>query len=171
MGYSGVIWQYHPSDMYIHLHKICFIVDGIRYGYISFRANSALISMVDFSVDIVAPKKYFRWKFKVRLKFICADFQFFPTFSEYDIIILVKSFHGNSSLTSCSSWSDIKPNHPVRIIDVTVMMSWHGRFPHYWPSFEKKSVDSLVLLTWKSHWINELPVVTHVTSLQCFLWT
>ena len=34
--------------------------DGIRYSYMSFCAKSELISMVDFSVDIVASKQYFR---------------------------------------------------------------------------------------------------------------
>ena len=33
--------------------------DGIRYNHISFCAKSASISMVDFSVDIVAQKDIF----------------------------------------------------------------------------------------------------------------
>ena len=49
--------------------------DGIRYNYISFCAISASISLVDFSVDIAASKKYFRLKFQVEFKFICAKFQ------------------------------------------------------------------------------------------------
>ena len=50
--------------------------DGIRYSYISFCAKSALISLVDFSMDIVASKKYFRQKLKGELKFISAIFTF-----------------------------------------------------------------------------------------------
>ena len=34
--------------------------DGIRYSYISSCAKSVSISPVDFSVDIIASKKYFR---------------------------------------------------------------------------------------------------------------
>ena len=56
--------------------------------------------MVDFSVDIVVSKKYFREKFKVELKYIRADFQFFPTFSKYNITILASISHGNRSTTS-----------------------------------------------------------------------
>ena len=69
--------------------------------YISFCAKSVSISQVDFLADIAASKKYFRQKFKVELKFICAEFQFFSTYSEYDIItILVNISHGNGSLAS-----------------------------------------------------------------------
>ena len=50
--------------------------DGIRYSYISFCAKSASISLVDFSMDIVAWKKSFRQKLKVELKFISAIFTF-----------------------------------------------------------------------------------------------
>ena len=74
--------------------------DGIRYSYISFCAKSASISLVDFSVDIVASKTYFRWKFKTELQFICAKFQIFSTLSKHDIVILVSISHGNRSLTS-----------------------------------------------------------------------
>ena len=50
--------------------------DGIRYSYISFCAKSASISLVDFSMDIVAWKKSFRQMLKVELKFISAIFTF-----------------------------------------------------------------------------------------------
>ena len=68
----------------------------------SFCAKSASISLVDFSVDIVASKTYLRQKFKVELKFICAEFQIFSTFSKHDITILWNMSHGNRSLTSYS---------------------------------------------------------------------
>ena len=74
--------------------------DGIRYSYISFCAKSASISLVDFSVDMVASKKYFQQKIKVELKFIWAEFHYFTTFNEYCITISVRIFHGNRSLTS-----------------------------------------------------------------------
>ena len=55
-----VIYQHYPCDMYINLHAIGLTgVTKIRYSYISFCAKSALISLVDFSVDIVASKAYF----------------------------------------------------------------------------------------------------------------
>ena len=59
---SRVIWKYHPSDMYIISHTIGSIDDGIRYSYISFCAKLASISLVDFSADVVASKKYFSVK-------------------------------------------------------------------------------------------------------------
>ena len=95
------IWQYHPCDMYIHLHTICLIgVTESRYGNISFCAKSASISLVDFSVDIATSKKYFRWKFKDELKSLCVEFQFFSALNQYNITILVGISHGNRSLTS-----------------------------------------------------------------------
>ena len=39
-------------------------------------------------------------KFKVELKFICAEFQIFATLGKHDIIILAIIYHGNRSLTS-----------------------------------------------------------------------
>ena len=74
--------------------------DGIRNSYISFWAKSASISLVDFSVDIIAPKNIFSKSLKVELKFICAKFQIFSTFSKHDITILVGVSQGNRSLTS-----------------------------------------------------------------------
>ena len=50
--------------------------DGIRYSYISFCAKSASISLVDFSMDIVASKKKFLQKVNIELKFISAIFTF-----------------------------------------------------------------------------------------------
>ena len=72
-------WQHNPCDMYINLYAI---------------------SLVYFSVDIVASKRYLRYKFKAELKFICAEFRIFSTFSKRDITILMNISHGNRSLTS-----------------------------------------------------------------------
>ena len=94
-----------PRDMYIHLHTIG-LTGGIRYSYISVCAKSASISLVDFSVDIVASKRYFRLKFPVELKFICAEPQIFSTFSKHAIIILEGIFHGNRSLTSYTHFAN-----------------------------------------------------------------
>ena len=64
--------------MYIHLHTHRFNWrDGIGYSSVLFCANSASISLVDLSVDIVAPKKYFRQNFDIEIESICAEFQFF----------------------------------------------------------------------------------------------
>ena len=71
--------------------------DGIRYSYISFCAKSASISLVDFSMDIVASKKSFLQKLKVELNFISAIFTFDKNmksciFSHSGIISLVYLF-------------------------------------------------------------------------------
>ena len=71
--------------------------DGIRYSYISFCAKSASISLVDFSMDIVAWKKSFRQKLKVELKFISAIFTFYKNmksciFAHSGIISLIYMF-------------------------------------------------------------------------------
>ena len=92
--------------------------DGIRYSYMSFCAKSASISLVDFSVDIVASKQYFRWKFKVELKFICAEFQHFSTLSKHDIIILVIVSHGDRSLTSYSTLTTLPKTAAVHCVPV-----------------------------------------------------
>ena len=55
-------------------------LDGTRYSYMSFCAKSASISLVDFSVDIVASKTYLRHEFEVELKFISIEFQIFSTY-------------------------------------------------------------------------------------------
>ena len=49
-------------------------------------------------------------KFKVELKFICAEFQIFLTLSKHDITILVIISHGNRSLTSYDTWQN-----PMRV--------------------------------------------------------
>ena len=75
--------------------------DGISYSYISFCAKSASITLVDFSVDFVSLKKYSQHKSKVKLEIIWADSQFISKSNKYDITILVvRNFHGNSSLVS-----------------------------------------------------------------------
>ena len=69
-----------PRDMYIHLHTIgsTGMTELIRYSYISFFAKSASISLVDFSVDIVASEKYFRQKFpQSSLSLFVPSFRFF----------------------------------------------------------------------------------------------
>ena len=66
----------------------------------SFCNKSASISLLDFPVDVMASKKYLRQKFKVELKFICAEFQIFSTLRKHDITVLVSTFHGNRSMTS-----------------------------------------------------------------------
>ena len=71
--------QFHETadENLIYVYFVCHLTtlpcdltvfnwrDGIRYSYISFCAKSASISLVDFSMDIVASKKYFRLKFQV----------------------------------------------------------------------------------------------------------
>ena len=51
--------------------------DGIRYSYISFCAKSASISLVDFSVDIVASKNKSGKSFKSSLSLFVPSFRFF----------------------------------------------------------------------------------------------
>ena len=87
--------------------------DGIS---ISFCAKSASISLVDFSMDIVASKKYFRQKLKVELKFISAIFTFDKNMKSCILPILVL-FHWHICLCVCISF--IKP-----IIDVQRKPSW-----------------------------------------------
>ena len=51
--------------------------DRIRYSYIVFCAKSALISLVNFSVDIVVSKKYFVSSFKLSLRLFVSSSDFF----------------------------------------------------------------------------------------------
>ena len=90
--------------------------DGIRYSYISFCAKSASISLVDFSMDIVAWKKSFRQKLKVEPKFISAIFTFDKNMKSCILPILVL-FHWYICLCVCISV--IKP-----IIDEQRKPSW-----------------------------------------------
>ena len=90
--------------------------DGIRYSYISFCAKSASISLVDFSMDIVAWKKSFRQKLKVEIKFISAIFTFDKDMKSCILPILVL-FHWYICLCVCISV--IKP-----IIDEQRKPSW-----------------------------------------------
>ena len=60
-----VSFVYHLTTLPLwHVYSFAYDMfnwrDGIRYSYISFSAKSASISMVDFSVDIVASKQFFR---------------------------------------------------------------------------------------------------------------
>ena len=74
--------------------------DRIRYSYMPFCAKSASISMVNFLAILLRRNNIFSKKFKVELKFICAEFQIFSTLSKHDITILVIISYGNRSLTS-----------------------------------------------------------------------
>ena len=115
--------------------------DGIRYSYISFCAISASISLVDFSVVIVVSKTYFRQKFQIELKFICAESHIFSTLSKHDIAILVSISHGNRSLTSYRRgsevalgdvWYEIEPLHSKSIRCVSISQGWSNVHFNYW---------------------------------------
>ena len=71
-----------------------------RYSYFSFCAKSASISLVDFSVDIIA----FGKSLKSMLRLFEPILSFFSTFNKYDIAILVTFSHGNRSLFSYLPW-------------------------------------------------------------------
>ena len=98
---SRVIWKYIPCYMYIHSHTIGLIgVTELGTVTFHFALKSASISLVDFSMDMVASQKSFfgqslRWDYV----FLCQG-QYFLTFNKYYIIILVRITHGNRSLTS-----------------------------------------------------------------------
>ena len=77
---------------------------------------SVLISMVDFSPDVLAWKQLLLPKFGAELKIICVHFQNFLTPCTHAIINYVHIFHGSTSSTSYS-WKMV-------IYDRQIAASW-----------------------------------------------
>ena len=90
--------------MYIHLHTICLTgVTELGTVTIHLSPNWRRFHWSISRWIFLLRKNIFGKKFPVELKFICAEFQIFLTFSKHAIIILEGIFHGNRSLTSYSS--------------------------------------------------------------------
>ena len=128
-----VIWQYHPHDMHIHLHTISLIgVTGL---------GTVIFILCQIGVDFTGRflggyccvEKHFRRKFKVGLKVICAEFQFF--FQHLPDMILPFYFlsisNQNGSLTSYlfmptilyQYWSTL---NLCNVCYDTLWALWHG---------------------------------------------
>ena len=87
--------------MYIHLHTID-LIGAPELGTVTchFAPNQRRFQWLISRWILLRRNNIFSNKFKVELKFICAEFQIFSTLSKHDITILVIISHGNGSLTS-----------------------------------------------------------------------
>ena len=74
---SYVIWQYHPCDMYIHLHTIG-LIGMTELGTVTFILRQIGVDFTGrFLGGYYCVEKISSVKFKVELKFIWAEFQIF----------------------------------------------------------------------------------------------
>ena len=96
-----VIWQHYPCNMYIHVYTIG-LTGATELGTVAcnFAPNQRRFQRSISRWILFCRNNIFGQKFKVKLKFICAEFQIFSTLSKHDITILVIISHGNRSLTS-----------------------------------------------------------------------
>ena len=98
---SCVFWKYYSFYMYIHSHTIGLIgVTELGTVTFHFAPNRRRFHWSVSQWILLHRKNIFQLKFKVELKFICAEVQYFSTFNKYHITILVRISHGNRSLTS-----------------------------------------------------------------------
>ena len=96
-----VIWQFHPCDMYIHLHTTG-LLSGIMYSSILFCAKSASISLVVFRWWILLRRKNIFGKSQQSgLSLFVQSFSF-STFDKYYIAILVSSVFSGILVRNCS---------------------------------------------------------------------
>ena len=96
-----VIWQYHPCDMCINLHTTGLIgVTELGTVTCHFAPNRRRFHWSISRWILLCRQNIFSKKFKVELKFICAEFQIFSTFRKHDIADFMSISHGNRSLTS-----------------------------------------------------------------------
>ena len=98
--------------MYIHLHMMC-LTGATELGTVRchFAPNQRRFQWSISRWILLRRNNIFGKKFKVELKFICAEFQIFSTLSKHDITILVIISHGNRSLTSyglCQTFLKLK---------------------------------------------------------------
>ena len=135
-----VIWQHYPCNMYIHLHTI-----GLTgaYSYMSFAPNQCRFQWSISWWILLRRNNIFGKKFKVELKFICAEFQIFSTLSKHDITILVNISHGNRSLTSYSLPTCCSGILRKRIVFISI----HPLEIPYWPTILGRGY-------WESFWDN-----------------
>ena len=105
-----VIWQHYPCNMYIHLHTIGLIgATELGTHACHFAPNQRRFQWSISRWILMRRNNIFGKKFKVELKFICAEFQIFSTLSKHDITILVVISHGNRSLTSYMRFKMMDP--------------------------------------------------------------
>ena len=87
--------------MYIDLHTIG-LTGATELGTVTchFAPNQCRFQWSISWWILLRGNNIFGKKFKVELKFICAEFQIFSTLRKHDITTLVIISHGNRSLTS-----------------------------------------------------------------------
>ena len=96
-----VIWQHYPCNMYFQLHTIG-LTGATELGTVicHFTPNQRRFQWSISWWILLRRNNIFSKKFKVELKFSCAEFQILSTLSKHDITILVIISHGNRCLTS-----------------------------------------------------------------------
>ena len=103
-----VIWQHYPRIMYNHLHTIG-LTGATELGIVTchFAPNQRRFQWSISRWILLRRNNIIGKKFKVELKFICAEFQIFSTLIKHDITILIIISHGNRSLTSYIEWYEV----------------------------------------------------------------